>query len=74
MDQAMMKLTGRSSAKEAWRDIVLPDDIVGIKINPLAGPELSTHSIIVDKIVEAYTVQVYFGNRLLFGIDLKNIS
>ncbi len=52
MDQAMMKLTGRSSAKEAWRDIVLPDDIVGIKINPLAGPELSTHSIIIDKIIE----------------------
>ncbi|MDE0466483.1 MAG: DUF362 domain-containing protein [Candidatus Poribacteria bacterium] len=52
MDQAMMKLTGRASAKEAWRDIVLPDDIVGIKINPLGGPELSTHSIIVDKIVE----------------------
>ncbi|RKU23651.1 hypothetical protein C6499_18060 [Candidatus Poribacteria bacterium] len=52
MDQAMMKLTGRASAKEAWRDIVLPDHIVGIKINPLAGPELSTHSIIVDKIVE----------------------
>lgn len=52
MDQAMMKLTGRASAKEAWRDIVLPDDIVGIKINPLAGPELSTHSIIVDKIID----------------------
>ena len=52
MDQAMMKLTGRSSAKEAWRDIVLPDDVVGIKINPLAGPELSTHAIIVNKIVE----------------------
>ena len=31
---------------------MLPDDIVGIKINPLAGPELGTHSIIVDKIVE----------------------
>ena len=52
LDQAMMKLTGRSSAKEAWRDIVLPDDVVGIKINPLAGPELSTHAIIVNKIVE----------------------
>lgn len=52
VDQAMMKFTGRASAKEAWRDIVLPDDIVGIKINPLGGPELSTHSIIVDKIVE----------------------
>ncbi len=52
LDQAMMKLTGRSSAKEAWRDIVLPDDVVGIKINPLGGPELSTHAIIVDKIIE----------------------
>ena len=52
IDQGMMKFTGRSSAKEAWRDIVLPDDIVGIKINPLGGPELSTHPIIVDKIVE----------------------
>ena len=52
IDQAMMKFTGRSSAKEAWRDIVLPDDIVGIKINPLGGPELSTHAIIVDKIIE----------------------
>ncbi len=52
MDQAMMKFTGRASAKEAWRDIVLPDDIVGIKINPLGGPEFSTHPIIVDKIVE----------------------
>ena len=52
INQAMMKLTGRASAKEAWRDIVLPDDVVGIKINPLGGPELSTHSIIVDKIVE----------------------
>ena len=52
IDGAMMKLTGRDSAKEAWRDVVLPDDTVGIKINPLGGPELSTHSIIVDKIIE----------------------
>ena len=52
IDQAMMKFTGRASAKEAWRDIVLPDDIVGIKINPLGGPDLSTHPIIVDKIIE----------------------
>ena len=47
VDRAMMKLTGRESAKEAWRDFVLPDQIVGIKINPLAGPQLSTHSVIV---------------------------
>lgn len=51
LDQAMMKLTGRETAKEAWRDFVLPDHIVGIKINPLAGPKLSTHSALVNKIV-----------------------
>ncbi len=53
IDNAMMKLTGRETAKEAWRDFILPDAIVGIKINPLAGPNLSTHSIIVDKIIES---------------------
>ena len=53
LDQAMMKLTGRPTAKEAWRDFVLPDDIVGIKINPLAGPKLSTHVVIVNKIIES---------------------
>ena len=52
IDNAMMKLTGRETAKEAWRDFILPDAIVGIKINPLAGPKLSTHSVIVEKIIE----------------------
>lgn len=52
VDRAMMKLTGRDSAKAAWRDFVLPDHIVGIKINPLAGPKLSTHSVLVNKIIE----------------------
>ena len=52
IDRAMMKLTGLDSAKEAWKDFVLPTDIVGIKINPLAGERLSTHRIIVDKIID----------------------
>ena len=52
IDLAMVKLTGRDSAKEAWKDFVLPDDIVGIKINTLAGKELSTQRIVIDKIIE----------------------
>ena len=52
IEQAMTKLTGRESAKEAWKDFVLPDDIVAIKINPIGGKNFSTHSIIIDKIVE----------------------
>ena len=53
IDEAMLKLSGRENTKEAWRDFVLPDHRVGIKINPLAGPELSTHSVIVKKIVDS---------------------
>ena len=53
LDQAMVKLTGRDTAKEAWRDFVLPDNIVGIKINPLAGPKLCTHAVLVNKIVDS---------------------
>ena len=53
IDEAMLKLTGRDNTKEAWRDFVLPDHRIGIKINPLAGPKLSTHSVIVNKIVDS---------------------
>ncbi|HIA69990.1 TPA: DUF362 domain-containing protein [Candidatus Poribacteria bacterium] len=52
IDQAMIKLTDRQSAKEAWKDFVLPDDIVAIKINPIGGKDFSTHHVIIDKIVE----------------------
>ena len=52
VDHAMTKLTGRQSAKEAWKDFVLPDDIVAIKINPIGGKDFSTHSVIINKIVE----------------------
>jgi len=52
LDQAMAKLTRKPSAKEAWKDFVLPSDIVGIKINPIGGKELCTHRILVDKIID----------------------
>ena len=47
IDQAMIKLTDRQSAKEAWKDFVLPDDIVAIKINPIGGKDFSTHHVII---------------------------
>ncbi|MBN2275072.1 MAG: DUF362 domain-containing protein [Bacteroidales bacterium] len=33
LDKAMLQLTGRSSVGDAWKDIVRPSDIVGIKTN-----------------------------------------
>ena len=65
IDRAMMKLTGLDSAKEAWKDFVLPTDIVGIKINPLAGERLSTHRIIVDKIIEGLYGAGILSNQIV---------
>ena len=65
IDRAMMKLTGLDSAKEAWKDFVLPTDIVGIKINPLAGERLSTHRIVVDKIIEGLHGTGILSNQIV---------
>ncbi len=65
MDRAIMKLAGRDSVKEAWKDFVLPADIVGIKINPLAGKQFSTHRIVVDKIVEGLYGAGVLNNQII---------
>lgn len=65
MDRAIMKLAGRDSAKEAWKDFVLPDDIVGIKINPLAGKQFSTRRIVVDKIIEGLYGAGVLNNQIV---------
>ena len=65
IDRAMMKLTGLDSAKEAWKDFVLPTDIVGIKVNPLAGERLSTHRVIVDKIIEGLYGVGVLANQII---------
>lgn len=65
MDRGIMKLAGRDSAKEAWKDFVLPDDIVGIKINPLAGKQFSTRRIVVDKIIEGLYGAGVLNNQIV---------
>ena len=78
MDRAIMKLAGRDSAKEAWKDFVLPDDIVGIKINPLAGKQFSTRRIVVDKIIEGLYGAGVLNNQIViwdrFEAHLINAS
>lgn len=38
----MMELTGQSSAANAWSSLFTPDDIVGIKINCIGAPRISS--------------------------------
>ena len=61
---AMLNLTGKKSVKKAWRKFVSPDDIVGLKVNPVAGKLLTTsHELVKAVIAQLETA----------GIPRKNI-
>ena len=43
---SMLQLTGEKNLKRAWRKFVNPKDIIGLKVNPVAGRLLTTsHSV-----------------------------
>jgi uncharacterized protein (DUF362 family) len=48
LDAAMQKLTGAKDAASAWREIIKPQERVGLKVNTLG---LSTAPVVVDAIV-----------------------
>lgn len=51
LNEGLMELTDRGTPTEGWSDFFSEGDIVGIKINPIAGPIFSTNSELVDEIV-----------------------
>jgi len=51
LDRAMEELIGPGAA-EAWSDLFSPNDVVGIKVNCLAGKGLSPHTELIDLIVD----------------------
>lgn len=60
----MLKLTGDSDINSAWSKFVSPNEIIGLKVNPVAGAQLSTSPEIVTAII----------NQLVAaGIPKKNL-
>ncbi|MEK7804664.1 MAG: hypothetical protein AAB264_03035, partial [Planctomycetota bacterium] len=47
VDEGMFALTGKKKTADAWRTLFTPDDVVGIKINPLGGVKLTTKPEVV---------------------------
>lgn len=52
VDTAIRELTGRDSLRDAWREFVSPDDVVGLKINLRGGRRLSTQACVVNPILD----------------------
>ncbi len=50
--KGMLSLTGASSLAEAWRMFVNENDRIGLKVNPVAGPTLSTSVEVTKAIVK----------------------
>lgn len=52
LDRALENLFRISKAEQAWQQLFKKDDIVGIKVNCLAGKGISTHDDLVTAIIE----------------------
>ncbi|HTY37964.1 MAG TPA: DUF362 domain-containing protein [Bacteroidota bacterium] len=62
--KGMLELTGAASIAAAWTMFVTPEDIVGLKVNPVAGKTLSTSIEITNAVI---------GQLEEAGIPRKNI-
>lgn len=62
--KSLMELTGASTAAAAWKEFVTPDDIIGLKVNPVAGKTLSTSPEITHAVIKQLVEA---------GIPMKNI-
>jgi uncharacterized protein (DUF362 family) len=60
LKEGIVRLTGSESTKDAWKHFFDPDEMIGIKVNCLAGARMSTHPQI------AYAVAME-----LMGIGVK---
>jgi uncharacterized protein (DUF362 family) len=52
LDQAMQNFFGSSDPLAPWKKLVRPGEVVGLKVNTIAGPGLSTHVVLVEAIAE----------------------
>ena len=49
---SMLALTGAETLKQAWLQFVSPDDVIGLKVNPVAGKMLTTSHAVTKSIVK----------------------
>jgi uncharacterized protein (DUF362 family) len=52
LDRAMQAYGDSSDPVAPWKKLFHPDEVVGLKVNTIAGPGLSTHVALVDAISE----------------------
>lgn len=51
LSRSMLTLTGETDLKKAWRQFVGPEDVIGLKVNPIGGRLLSTSHALTRSII-----------------------
>lgn len=52
LKKGMLELTGAEALKAAWLQFVSPEDVIGLKVNPVAGKLLSTSLEITQAVIQ----------------------
>ena len=52
LKEGMLNLTGKKNIKKAWKQFVSPTEIIGLKVNPVAGKTLTTSHAVVQAVIE----------------------
>jgi len=52
IEKAMLRLTGESNLNKAWQQFVKDDEVIGLKVNPVAGKLLTTSHAVVQSIIK----------------------
>lgn len=53
LERALVALTGGSNLVESMRKLIHPDDVVAVKVNGIAGPNLAVAAELIAPVVEA---------------------
>jgi len=52
LNDSVAAFAGKPDAQSAWRSLFMPGDVVGIKVNSLAGDGLASHPVLVGAIAD----------------------
>ena len=52
LNDSVAAFAGKPDAQSVWRSLFVPDDVIGIKVNSLAGDGLASHPVLVAAIVD----------------------
>lgn len=79
LDKAMAAYTGRAKPIEAWKSIVpanvFAGKVIGLKVNGLGGPGISTHAALIQAVAERLQqAGVHAGNILVWERDARSLE